>query len=1569
MSFANPTIHPPTLSSSRRRLHSRSPSRSPVRQNARDLDPLLRDLSPTTTLRIFTTEPTFPFNKHDSAFSSNFESASSSERALGAKAAQTCLELRSWTRELEGWEWPGSFDVLEPQARKRMRLSGVSTTRTSFTSPGEEQDEFWGSLPAQTVQAYEKRTDEIGQQLDAIDVEELKDFVLSAHQRAGSGRASINDSISFIGAATDLRRLDDFTALITATILQALPFLSRLHRLLDVWTMRLSVLRNTPAYSHDLKQMRTDLEDGWTAIAVSPTSGQGSSAASFTRERMIEMQTVMQQQVTSLGRRLDGFLDELEGREETVPEVWIEDFENVEAAYGDWVVQAERRVLENEWRLPREREARDGEGEEVAQENLEDGTRDDDALTPQSSRPISDGFDFGDDDLLYPPTISDGLLREDSETLADGAGPLIKTGQSSNEALIAPERAVDSPTRRARHVPIIIDYEGSNTDGGSSNPDLTGVSYRAVSAPLPGNDASEPATQQKPGNAVKKRAAFLDAHSSDRASSLQKQVKSPVRSFEHASNAFTRLFSKKGRSSPEQHSRTSSLQSRTSSQQQQSGTASRQQHSRTDSQQSVVSSKRGSANGVSNDDKPTPKKADEGVMWGGRRPVVIGRVSSTPGSPAVGPEFPDAAGRSRSASQRSLGSPSTRSKTPTRRPAAVSFWSSSDNRNAARQRDYADMPGGLRPPNRPAAVSFGSSSDSRNVARQRDYADMPGGFHQRSKSEDSRRARSLTPKTDFPDLPGIEGEVRRLRSMQLRAKVETYQPTRLPPSPLGVRQLNVREARDEYPADWPLASPPGTEAASPVRSPDVDAIESWMPKGKEREQRRDSSPEISSPRIPIETDVFDRMFVGGLEGTPEATPSPAFAGGPLATFGSSGKDEMRNSEPTLESTMLETDGEQESPNVDTAASGSPEKRRSRHGYAHVADHVSFASAGPSSPRTARVEAFNLHSAISGAAVDTWDQDTTPGSLSTDLSEGEVQDAQSVGYFPIQPSPEAVSRTSSSAAASTVSLRRTNMPPVSPAVLRLRIPDDQAATAAEASEDEEEHGRPVLLKRASLASIQSRPRSQVRSIIVRGSRRGSDASSAPQTPQTPRDSAPVSAIEPGSSKRTPSSGIGMVFFPSPPGLRSGSPGSPVSPLSNDHSPLKSRLSGLPRSAFADDDSAAHSPVSARSSESPAPLNAAMHKRYGRKAPGAAGTPVKKQTAPLKPGEDSFDRHVSEVLERLPSATIRFKARPGADTPSQQRTSEPRNYAGPRPKNGRVAPGRTGAPAGDMTLAPADPSPRKTATENEVKLYHLTQAGRDEPIKLFVRLVGENERVMVRVGGGWADLADYLRQYAEHHGSRTISGTGIELQTADGTAAGAATRKVSGSATEPKAKTPVTPDVAARPQSRAAADADWTDEAQDRFSMGDSTPVDDDSPTISHFPTHQQTPTNTIAAQRSTPKSTSTKASSRPSTSESLGRPGSRLGLADNLGRPSSRQGPRADAGLAGAAGGKLSDLPEEKAKWVEGMLEKAKVEVASAEKSKEEKAKYFGELGKAGGTRRVIFRGSSGAVAKAENARP
>src|SRR5204863_3483799 len=98
--------------------------------------------------------------------------------------------------------------------------------------------------------------------------------------------------------------------------------------------------------------------------------------------------------------------------------------------------------------------------------------------------------------------------------------------------------------------------------------------------------------------------------------------------------------------------------------------------------------------------------------------------------------------------------------------------------------------------------------------------------------------------------------------------------------------------------------------------------------------------------------------------------------------------------------------------------------------------------------------------------------------------------------------------------------------------------------------------------------------------------------------------------------------------------------------------------------------------------------------------------------------------------------------------------------------RVRPLRATSASPSFTLAPAyakNPRPRAKGGNPDIKLYHLHRSSGEAPIKLFVRLVGENgERVMVRVGGGWADLGEYLKEYATHHGRRPVTESKVEIQ---------------------------------------------------------------------------------------------------------------------------------------------------------------------------------------------------------------
>ena len=171
----------------------------------------------------------------------------------------------------------------------------------------------------------------------------------------------------------------------------------------------------------------------------------------------------------------------------------------------------------------------------------------------------------------------------------------------------------------------------------------------------------------------------------------------------------------------------------------------------------------------------------------------------------------------------------------------------------------------------------------------------------------------------------------------------------------------------------------------------------------------------------------------------------------------------------------------------------------------------------------------------------------------------------------------------------------------------------------------------------------------------------------------------------------------------------------------------------------------------------------------------------------PSKQSLDEQlaarISSLLTRIP-APIRLAAPAELDAPSPPPRSVSSTYARAPPAaldSSPLAPPRAqrslsnaSQPPLPLTLTPAAPARHPSAStlltspgtsastaalgteSSDIKLYHLHQPGRAQPVKLYVRLV--RERVMVRVGGGWADLGTYLAEYASHHGRRGAAGTG-------------------------------------------------------------------------------------------------------------------------------------------------------------------------------------------------------------------
>ncbi|PBP17496.1 GAS2 domain-containing protein [Diplocarpon rosae] len=335
-----------------RRGHSHANSRSPTRN--RFADDILADLSPATTFEAFVN----PSGK----LKSSIEAATPSERAFGLRATLASKKIQEWVVELSGWPWPAdntSLGFEMPVAKRRkLSLQGGDRGRRDSKDRGTEP-QYIGSLLAVEVEEYENRIDEIAVAMEDLDVESIKRQVLDTHFSTRSRPSSSGSNATPPPSQlVSYSRMDDFTAVITATVLRSLPNLSRLTRLLAVWNIRLTILRKVPPLMLALDDAETALKSGWATIQSprpsTPSrhgqqSGQQSEDQHLSRKSFDIMRNVLQDKVTTLGQELDYMLDTLEGWQDTLPEAWLDRMERIENDYGSWVVSGDRQVREGEW--------------------------------------------------------------------------------------------------------------------------------------------------------------------------------------------------------------------------------------------------------------------------------------------------------------------------------------------------------------------------------------------------------------------------------------------------------------------------------------------------------------------------------------------------------------------------------------------------------------------------------------------------------------------------------------------------------------------------------------------------------------------------------------------------------------------------------------------------------------------------------------------------------------------------------------------------------------------------------------------------------------------------------------------------------------------------------------------------------------------------------------------------------------------------------------------------------------------------------------------------------------------
>ncbi|TGJ87906.1 hypothetical protein E0Z10_g805 [Xylaria hypoxylon] len=447
-------VRPPPL-----RIKSPSPSRQ-----QRISDDLLSRLAPATAVEALQS-PTGPLK-------TCLERASISEQAFALKTAIASKTIHSWLDELSDWPWPSTgtstgFEVPPPKRRKLFELKtsgdiGDAASRSGVT--------YFGSLPADDVIQYEERIEQIQEDMEGLDLEEIKNQVLHNHilplSRPGT---PFSDAGRSVASAFSFTRMEDLTAVVTAITVQTLPALSKLSRLLHVWSLRLMVLRKVPLFLILITDAEVALLSGWSAIespsrnspdSIMRTKEIKSSTTHLSQKDFDIIKTVLQQKVTRPGRDLDFMLDTLEGTVDTLPGEWLDRMESLERDYAEWVTTAERKVSEGGF------------------SNLSDVTAMDRHVVPKLPAPNNQTLGASPTKLPASLGFSDSKPQEKEEDRESWAARIL--AEKSSKGVAEAMSQANHSSKHATHQRIM----GSGAQVNCSTPDHIENSDKAVSTKL-----------------------------------------------------------------------------------------------------------------------------------------------------------------------------------------------------------------------------------------------------------------------------------------------------------------------------------------------------------------------------------------------------------------------------------------------------------------------------------------------------------------------------------------------------------------------------------------------------------------------------------------------------------------------------------------------------------------------------------------------------------------------------------------------------------------------------------------------------------------------------------------------------------------------------------------------------------------------------------------------------------------------------------------------------------------------------------------------------------------------------
>lgn len=494
--------HPPPTSASP--THLRPPT-----------DDFISHLSPLTALDTFRA-PTGPLK-------ACMDTATPSEKSFAIRAAAASKNIYEWLDELRNWSWPakGALGFQTPYSKRKMSMHGRSEStlaRTPEEEPAKTDDLYIGSLLESDLARYETRIDQIQAELDKLQIEEIKSHVLHNHimplSRPGTPASPTLERQFGMASLASYTKMDDMTAVITATVVQALPNLSKLMRLMTAWSVRLTVLRRIPSWLSSVEDAESAIQTGWTTIKpeaitqdkhTSPDRSTESSTIS--KHDFDVMKLVLEKKVSQAATGLDYMLDQLEGRDDTLPDEWLDRMETVERGYAEWNAACEKILRDTEVAAERERKRRTALEqlvEDSGEDDLDDG---DDTIRVTVDPNVVISVENADDPDLPLPSVEEADETDASPVETDhdadrsslGESSLPRTRATSNSSIqsrsqdppgtpeLAPSKAIrdipHTPPRDTRSVSLPLGAVPEDPEDGNDDPLQTPLTSTYESTP------------------------------------------------------------------------------------------------------------------------------------------------------------------------------------------------------------------------------------------------------------------------------------------------------------------------------------------------------------------------------------------------------------------------------------------------------------------------------------------------------------------------------------------------------------------------------------------------------------------------------------------------------------------------------------------------------------------------------------------------------------------------------------------------------------------------------------------------------------------------------------------------------------------------------------------------------------------------------------------------------------------------------------------------------------------------------------------------------------------------------